>query len=544
MREKMLGIESRNDDPASYNISLNEEELRTINDLISSIDKNIISKKHSNSKYTLLRTRPNMYFVIGHGQRGQNINAFFGKGATARVKAAVPFKEIRENEKNRLELSNEVYAVKIYQRYAIDLDEQKKEADFFNKIHDYAELIISNDKQKVYFIMSLIPGIELGNFNYAQHSIDELANIIIASSKAISEMHEKGIFHNDIKGDNIKYDIKTKKAYVFDFGFSEIIDIPRFKDLDYFKRLIYDIMLLYLDSHITNLDFEPLATKLGIYKSLDEFADTLVDKTTGKFINISSNEDDFRISLNEIFSIINLDKKKYDLSSQLLSSFDNDQLAMLIKKSIVSNDSESFEKIFSFCKDTILVNFGLLLLEKALEINNSNFIKPIIDAGVDPSQIFCKAIKDGDFKTIKILINNNVSPDIRDVTSATGIMLATKNKFIDIAFYLIENGANVNLQSKNGWTCAMVAAFLGQDALIEFLQRNNANINLQNIDGKTALMYAIESGHTKIALSLIENGANIDLTDKNGINAKQIAEMRGDNEVLETINSNAKNFKK
>lgn len=534
MLRKSLDDGDKRNDPASYNITIDEKEICAINDVISSIDKSVISKKLSGAKYTLLKSSDDLYFVIGAGQRGENINAFFGRGATARVKAAAPLKK---NEQQHYQLLKEVYAVKIYDRFAIDLEEQKREANFYNKMYGYGEIIIGDSQEKIYFLMTHLPGIDLVELNFALLSINEFSNIIIAVVKAISEMHKKGIYHNDIKSDNIRYNMADKTAYMLDFGLSTFINESG-KDHHYFKNMLQDMVSSYLKKHLTNFDFAPLTTKLGFSKTLDEFTDALVDKVSGKFIVNDDNIDELTRNLNQILLSIRYDSNIYPLNSQLLSSLSEDKLINLLYKCIVSNDAENFSKVLPFCNDISLRDNGLSLLETALAVNNPHFIQPLIRIPLNLTEIFFIAIRTRDFARVKQLVGNGISINLLDANNATGLMHAAKNNAIDIALYLIDNGADVNLQSKNGWTAIMVAALLGQSDLVSRLLQKGANINLQTNDGQTALINAIEKGHTDIAVLLIENGANYKIKEsKDGFDAKELAEIRGDTKVLAAIAS-------
>ena len=62
---------------------------------------------------------------------------------------------------------------------------------------------------------------------------------------------------------------------------------------------------------------------------------------------------------------------------------------------------------------------------------------------------------------------------------------------------LLDAGAKVNEEDKNGATALALAAYFGSLPVVKELVKNNANI--QNIDyfGKTALQRAEDRGHTE-----------------------------------------------
>ncbi|MCG8572112.1 MAG: ankyrin repeat domain-containing protein [Spirochaetes bacterium] len=93
---------------------------------------------------------------------------------------------------------------------------------------------------------------------------------------------------------------------------------------------------------------------------------------------------------------------------------------------------------------------------------------------------------------------------------------------------------HVNSHTSNGKTLLMEAARVKAYDIAKYLIENNADINLQDKQGNSALVYAIERGRDEIALLLLENGADIKLKAK----SKKIFVMaceNGDTEVLKKL---------
>ena len=148
--------------------------------------------------------------------------------------------------------------------------------------------------------------------------------------------------------------------------------------------------------------------------------------------------------------------------------------------------------------------------------------------------------KDGKTLLFQVLIKNNYEPE----------------KFIKIAKFLIENGADVNIASNNGDTPLLFAVkncYISQKLdtrNIDFLLKNKADVNAVNSDGETALYYlcrdktpdlnlikrfiklgapinissnynftpltyALDNKNIELAKLLIENGAYVNLRDNN-----------------------------
>ena len=56
--------------------------------------------------------------------------------------------------------------------------------------------------------------------------------------------------------------------------------------------------------------------------------------------------------------------------------------------------------------------------------------------------------------------------------------------------FLVENGADINAETKYKSTALMDLSLLGRFAMVKYLVENKANVNAQSIYGETALMKA------------------------------------------------------
>ena len=66
------------------------------------------------------------------------------------------------------------------------------------------------------------------------------------------------------------------------------------------------------------------------------------------------------------------------------------------------------------------------------------------------------------------------------------------------AYCLIQNGAFVDYQDKNGMTALMYAAKNGHKEMVQLLLKEGSGIGLQNKEGKTAMMLAYENQQTDV----------------------------------------------
>ena len=124
----------------------------------------------------------------------------------------------------------------------------------------------------------------------------------------------------------------------------------------------------------------------------------------------------------------------------------------------------------------------------------------------------------------RFYIENGVNIDIKDKNGYTPLHFADKDW--EIAEFLIKNGANVNSQNNNGDTplhTICVNSFDNRNDvavnIIDLLLKNGANVNIQNKDGNTPL-HMITTYDNRYAGSIIDlllkNGANVNSQNKDG----------------------------
>jgi ankyrin repeat protein len=126
-----------------------------------------------------------------------------------------------------------------------------------------------------------------------------------------------------------------------------------------------------------------------------------------------------------------------------------------------------------------------------------------------------------EFDKAKELINNGADVNYQDESSgSTPLMLACQYNFMDMATFLIEHKADLNLQSKNGQTALMASAGVSED-LFNLLLSKGADFTIKANDGTTAFTQAcmgVLRGRVPLAVvqTLLEKGADVDEAANSG----------------------------
>ena len=182
-----------------------------------------------------------------------------------------------------------------------------------------------------------------------------------------------------------------------------------------------------------------------------------------------------------------------------------------------------------------------------------------------------------EFDKAKELVRGGVNVNFQDESSgSTALMLACGFNFADMAKFLVEHGADLNLQDKRGRTALMIAAGRS-DEIFDFLLSKGADIKPEDrqglnafyhacvgvvsdsvslaavkalldkgadvnhapghgdMEGFTCLMLAARSGHSELAGLLIKSGANVNHKAKNGQTALAVAQEEGNDEVVKLL---------
>lgn len=137
-------------------------------------------------------------------------------------------------------------------------------------------------------------------------------------------------------------------------------------------------------------------------------------------------------------------------------------------------------------------------------------------------------IEKGDIEEVKKkLIEYEI--DLKDSYLRTPLIWASFYSKIDLLIWLINNGANINHQDKNGYSALHFAVQENSKDATEVLLCNGINLELEDFYGNTALWIAVfnAKGNNEIVELLLDSGANFSHLNKNNKTPKELAEIFG-----------------
>jgi len=160
--------------------------------------------------------------------------------------------------------------------------------------------------------------------------------------------------------------------------------------------------------------------------------------------------------------------------------------------------------------------------------------------GVETALSLCHKIipYDDRFRKIQtILYAKGVHVDIPTNRLRWTPLIHTATKVQDEHTYehlelLIQLGANINYQDKNGRTPLMLSGSMGRLRAVELLLENSADINKRDRFGWTALMLCVYYNHPNCVKLLLDSGCDAKFTSKQGLNAYIIAKQNKRTHIL------------
>ncbi|XP_045916463.1 ankyrin repeat and EF-hand domain-containing protein 1a isoform X2 [Micropterus dolomieu] len=138
-----------------------------------------------------------------------------------------------------------------------------------------------------------------------------------------------------------------------------------------------------------------------------------------------------------------------------------------------------------------------------------------------------QCVHEGDKLQIEKMVNLGVENliNLTDPQEGTGVLhVAVSANNQDLVIFLLSQGAHPDVQDKKGRTAAMLAAELGNDAIVALLAQSHANLRLQDTEGKGVLFYCIypTKRHTRCLQVALKCHADVNNVSAQGTHVFQL----------------------
>jgi len=179
----------------------------------------------------------------------------------------------------------------------------------------------------------------------------------------------------------------------------------------------------------------------------------------------------------------------------------------------------------------------LILMIMACSSPESEAKKNLADLGISFDRAsFLECVAQDNAKGVRLFLKAGM-PANGEGGELSPLIEASRRGHTEVAFVLIDSGAEVNSTDSYGVTALMYAAISGSAELMERLITEGAEVNAKDIDGRTALIEALSSENScppKTIHSLLEAGADPNVTLYGGSTPLMLA-AAGSTEIMEML---------
>ena len=156
------------------------------------------------------------------------------------------------------------------------------------------------------------------------------------------------------------------------------------------------------------------------------------------------------------------------------------------------------------------------------------------DTGTDTGTALINAAKQGDTKTIALLLDKGADIEARDKDDGTALSWSAVKGHTEAVALLLDKGADIE-EEDNGWRALHSAASAGHTEMVELLLDRGADIEAKIDDGRTALMIAADRGSAEAVALLLDKGADIEATNDEGKTALALAAEEDHKEIVKLL---------
>ncbi len=186
-----------------------------------------------------------------------------------------------------------------------------------------------------------------------------------------------------------------------------------------------------------------------------------------------------------------------------------------------------------------------LILIMAAEQGDFDSVKLLIDRGLDVNHTtgdgvtaLMYAASNGHSDIVELLVENGAEIDAVPLNGITALAGAVRNDHYEVALYLLQNGADAGIADDRGITPLMHASSYDLFEVTELLLMFGADPDITDLEGATALHAAAIYSQPDIAWLLLEYGADINHQDDFGFTPLMMAVQLGRQEMAEYLMEN------
>uniref|UniRef100_A0A8C4J7U9 Ankyrin 1 n=1 Tax=Dromaius novaehollandiae TaxID=8790 RepID=A0A8C4J7U9_DRONO len=159
---------------------------------------------------------------------------------------------------------------------------------------------------------------------------------------------------------------------------------------------------------------------------------------------------------------------------------------------------------------------------------------PCLPGADDQTPLHCAA-RIGHTSMVKLLLEDGANPNLATTNGYTPLHIAAKQNQMEVASSLLQYGASANAESVQGVTPLHLASQEGHADMVALLFSKQANGNLGNKSGLTPLHLVAQEGHVPVADVLVKHGVTVDATTRMGYTPLHVASHYGNIKLVKFL---------
>nr|XP_022286571.1 uncharacterized protein LOC111099549 isoform X2 [Crassostrea virginica] len=168
---------------------------------------------------------------------------------------------------------------------------------------------------------------------------------------------------------------------------------------------------------------------------------------------------------------------------------------------------------------------------------NGYYSTVLLDDKGEPNHLF-KASEKGHASIARLLLNNGADVNLCNKDGYSPLFKGSANGHDSIVQLLLNNGADVNLCNEDGCSPLFIGSENGHDSIVQLLLKYGADVNLCNKDKYSPLAKGCENAHTIIVQLLLKNGADVNLCNKDGYSPLVKGSENGHDNIVQLLLNN------
>ena len=315
------------------------------------------------------------------------------------------------------------------------------------------------------------------------------------------------------------------------------------------------MLLVYLENEKTVVNnVRSLLEKMGIPVvtfPLEHPEDMDITQFTAFFMYSASSgkkagEEDKQKTGNPTHVLIlsSLNKRWFDFLAGF--SFGSNFPIIIYGQDAIAGISKEFASFFTFLKaDASLQTFleaeyeAFKKQEAAREIIQAQ--ETLLRMGIPVTgESLAKCAGEGRVEEVAHFLAAGFSPDTRNKAGVPLLHISARSGNREIIRYLILAGAELNMQSDDRGTSALMDSVMSKhyDLMTDLIQAV-ADLNIKSKDGQTALVVAVGAGDDQMVEALLRAGADPDISDSLGASARKYANLFNKKNMIDLFNTYA-----